>query len=182
MASKYLGAGLILTDVVFQNKGKTTTAPVIVDTGAEGFAAMDLPFAKQLGIDRTLAGFASGVGGSTLAWQGLIDGMTLKELPKCVVGQISVGISDIPTIRGNAVALLGVNFMEETGLSIKFGKSSVTMGCDASPNTVSMPITALKPGSITGGDGGLPDLATFAVGAGVIGAAILLLIYLWPSD
>jgi hypothetical protein len=181
MSSSYLGSGLILTDVVFQNKGQAIAAPVIIDTGAEGFAAVDLPFAQKLGIDRTLSGFASGVGGSTLAWQGTLDAMTIKDLPQCVVGKVSVGVSDIPTIRGNAVALLGVNFMEETGLSVKFGKNSVQVGCDAAPQPISIPIKALAATSPIAG-GALPDLTTFAIGAGVVGAAILLIIYLWSSN
>lgn len=182
MPSQYLGQGLILTDVIFQNAGKSIQAPVIIDTGAMGFAAMDLPFAEKLGISRTLSGMVSGVGGSSLAWEGQLDGMSIKDLPKCAVGPVSIGVSDITAIRNNAVALLGVNFMEETGLSVKFGKDSVQVGCDASPQTLAIAIKPLSPGGAAGtGPGGI-DMTTLGIIGAVLGGVLILTVIFLAVD
>lgn len=185
MPSEYLGQGLILTDVIFQNAGKAIQAPVIIDTGAMGFAAMDLPFAQKLGLSRTLSGMVSGVGGSTLAWEGTLDGMSIKDLPKCSVGQVSIGISDIPTIRNNAVALLGVNFMEETGLSVKFGKDTVQVGCDAAgTQTLKIPIKALSASGGGAGGGGdiFSDMSILGIAAAAIGGLLILGLIFMSAD
>lgn len=176
--SQYLGRGLILTPVTFSYGGKSITAPVVVDSGAEGFAAVDRPFAEKLGIPLTLAGFAYGVGGSTLSWNGKLDKMKLKDVPACSVDGVTVGVSDIPLLRPNAVALLGLNFMSKTGATIRFAPGKVTMECPGGPG-VDIPITALAAGGGHADDDGqiFSPATIIAAGVGIL-AIIGLLVYL----
>jgi hypothetical protein len=175
--SAYLGRGLILTDMTFEYGGRSVTAPVIVDSGAEGFAAIDKPFAEKLGMPLRLAGLTYGVGGSTMAWQGDINKMSFKDVPGCKLENITVGVSDIPLLRPNAVALLGLRFMGETDMLIRFGKESVKMKCGDLGPEVSVPIKALSaPGSGGASSGSGSDAGGLPLGliAAVAGVGLLL--------
>jgi hypothetical protein len=175
--SAYLGRGLILTDMTFEYEGRSITAPVIVDSGAEGFAAIDKPFAEKLGIPLKLSGMVYGVGGSTMAWKGDVGKMSFKDVPGCKLENVTVGVSNIPLLRPNAVALLGLGFMGETDMQIRFGKSSVKMRCGDLGPEATIPIKTLsQPGSGSAGSdsgiGGIP-MGTIAV---VVGVGLLLTI------
>jgi hypothetical protein len=180
--SRYLGRGLILTPMIFSYKGKSVTAPVIIDTGAEGFATLDRPFAEKLGIPLTLAGITYGVGGSVLAWHGRLDSMRLKDIPACSLNRLTVNVSDIPLIRNSAVALLGLDFMGAAKMTIKFEPGKAVIQCPGGP-PVAIPATKLSPPKPMENDEMEDDEVLYlasAVGAFAVMAFMLYISYLAP--
>jgi len=152
--------GAILIDVAFQTEAGIQTAPMVLDTGAEGFGVIDTDFAKKLGVPLTGGMPVSGVAGTATAYDVYLKQISLKGVPDCVIDDKSGTLRMLalplgPLFRKNAAGLLGLDFMRKAQMTIEFPPAgpygslpeNVLIRCKTG-KAVEMPIKQYTPPSL----------------------------------
>jgi len=142
-----LSRGLLIANASFEVGGMVITGKkVAIDTGCEGFIAIDKSFATAMGLPLTLAADSWGVGGKISTWKTKLSRLSL-DIAGCTVEDVEASVVDLPTPIGayGAVALLGLDFLPATKMIADFsrgGGAYADVSCGGGPS-VQVPIVKL---------------------------------------
>ncbi len=126
----YFSRGAIFADALFKVGTQTHKAPVILDTGAEGFMTLDTRYANKIGLPLRFAGMVTGVGGSVPAYRATLDKFSLEDILKCDKPNMGITVANLGRLyTDRGVALLGLDFMREVQMRIRLEGDTAYVRC-----------------------------------------------------